>query len=72
MSAPEAQNATLWTSDSGALISRIPGGATWGAGGVSSLPAVNGMGADRVQVAINNMIFSPACPNEMNPPLSYV
>ncbi|OYY67320.1 MAG: hypothetical protein B7Y61_20880, partial [Rhizobiales bacterium 35-66-30] len=28
ISAPEAQNATLWTSDSGALISRIPGGAT--------------------------------------------
>jgi iron complex outermembrane recepter protein len=72
ISTPEAQNATLWTSDSGSLISRIPGGATWGAGGVSSLPAVNGMGADRVQVAINNMIFSPACPNEMNPPLSYV
>ncbi|MFH1556761.1 MAG: TonB-dependent receptor plug domain-containing protein [Pseudomonadota bacterium] len=69
---PEAQNATLWTSDSGSLFSRIPGGAIWGAGGVSSLPAVNGMGADRLQVAINNMIFSPACPNEMNPPMSYV
>ena len=68
----EARNATLSTSDSGSLFSRIPGGAAWGAGGVSSLPAVNGMGADRVQIAINNMIFSPACPNEMNPPMSYV
>ncbi|MFG1225116.1 TonB-dependent receptor [Xanthobacter wiegelii] len=72
ISGPEAQNATLWTSDSGSLFTRVPGGATWGAGGVSSLPAANGMGADRVQVAINNMIFSPACPNEMNPPMSYV
>ena len=62
----------LGTSDSGALISDIPGGAAWGAGGVSSLPAINGLGADRVQVAINSMLISPACPNEMNPPLSFV
>ncbi|MFG1299724.1 TonB-dependent receptor plug domain-containing protein [Xanthobacter sp. V3C-3] len=68
----EAQSATLWTSDSGSLISRIPGGAAWGAGGVSSLPAVNGMGADRVQVSINGMIFGIACPNEMNPPMSFL
>ncbi len=72
ISQEEAQNATLWTSDSGSLFTRVPGGAAWGAGGVSSLPAINGMGADRVQIAINNMIFSPACPNEMNPPMSYV
>jgi len=62
----------LGTSDSGSLISDIPGGAAWGAGGVSSLPAINGVGADRVQVAINSMLISPACPNEMNPPLSFV
>jgi iron complex outermembrane receptor protein len=62
----------LGTSDSAALVEDIPGGATWGAGGVSSLPALNGMGADRVQVAINSMLISPACPNEMNPPLSFI
>lgn len=72
ISGAEAAAATLFTSDSGSLIDAIPGGASWGAGGVSSLPAVNGMGADRVQVAINGMIFSPACPNEMNPPMSFV
>lgn len=60
------------TSDSASLVNDIPGGATWGAGGVSSLPALNGQGADRVQVAINSMLISPACPNEMNPPLSFV
>ncbi|MFD2032880.1 TonB-dependent receptor plug domain-containing protein [Ancylobacter dichloromethanicus] len=68
----EASNATLWTSDSGALIDTVPGGASWGAGGVSSLPAVNGMSADQVQVSIDGMLFGPACPNMMNPPLSYV
>lgn len=62
----------LGTSDSASLINDIPGGAAWGAGGVSSLPAINGMGADRIQVAINSMLISPACPNEMNPPLSFV
>jgi iron complex outermembrane receptor protein len=68
----QASNATLWTSDSGSLIDTVPGGASWGAGGVSSLPAVNGMSADQVQVSIDGMLFGPACPNMMNPPLSYV
>ena len=72
ITAGEAQGAGLWSSDSATLISRIPGGAAWGAGGVSSLPAINGMGADRVQVAINGMLFGIACPNEMNPPMSFV
>lgn len=72
ISGSEAQAATLWTSDSGSLLNRIPGGASWGAGGVSSLPAVNGMGADRVQVAVNGMLFGIACPNQMNPPFSFV
>ncbi|OYX00644.1 MAG: TonB-dependent receptor, partial [Rhizobiales bacterium 32-66-8] len=72
ISARIARQSTLSNSDSGSLISRVPGGAAWGAGGVSSLPAVNGMGADRVQITINNMLFSPACPNEMTPPLSFV
>ena len=67
-----AAAATLATSDSGSLLSRIPGGAAWGAGGVSSLPAINGMGADRVQIGIDGMLFGMACPNLMNPPLSFV
>ncbi|MBB5046816.1 iron complex outermembrane receptor protein [Rhodopseudomonas rhenobacensis] len=72
ISAATATSRSLSTSDSAALIADIPGGAAWGAGGVSSLPAINGLGADRVQVAINSMLISPACPNEMNPPLSFV
>lgn len=69
---PNAFQRALSTSDSASLITDIPGGAVWGAGGVSSLPALNGFGADRLQVAINSMLISPACPNEMNPPLSFV
>ena len=62
----------LSSSDSAGLVTDLPGGAAWGAGGVSSLPAINGFGADRLQVAINSMLISPACPNQMNPPLSFV
>ncbi|WP_395664503.1 TonB-dependent receptor [Methylocella sp.] len=72
VSGAQARGAELWTSDSASLIRDLPGGAAWGAGGVSSLPSVNGMGADRVQTSINGMIFAPACPNQMNPPLSFV
>jgi iron complex outermembrane recepter protein len=62
----------LSSSDSASLVTDLPGGAAWGAGGVSSLPAINGFAADRLQVAINSMLISPACPNQMNPPLSFV
>ncbi|HTO60525.1 MAG TPA: TonB-dependent receptor [Bradyrhizobium sp.] len=72
VTAQTAFNRGLSTSDSASLVTELPGGAAWGAGGVSSLPAINGLGADRVQVAINSMLISPACPNEMNPPLSFV
>ncbi|WP_085985889.1 TonB-dependent receptor [Methylocella silvestris] len=72
ISGASARSSELWTSDSGALIWDTPGGSAWGAGGVSSLPAINGMGADRVQTTVNGMIFAPACPNQMNPPLSFV
>ncbi|WP_296522352.1 TonB-dependent receptor [Rhodoplanes sp.] len=72
ISAAGAFSRALGTSDTASLIDLIPGGATWGAGGVSSLPAINGQGADRVQVAVNGMLLGPACPNEMNPPLSFV
>lgn len=63
---------SLGTSDTAAIVNDIPGGAAWGAGGVSSLPAINGQGADRVQIAVNGMLLGPACPNEMNPPMSFV
>ncbi|MDR3468485.1 MAG: TonB-dependent receptor plug domain-containing protein [Xanthobacteraceae bacterium] len=72
ISGQQAFSASLRTSDSASLVSGLPGGAAWGAGGVSSLPAFNGFAADRNQVAINGMLVSPACPNQMNPPLSFV
>ncbi len=42
------------------------------AGGVSSLPILNGMMGDRVKVLVDGADITAACGNQMNPPLSYI
>ncbi|KPH64633.1 TonB-dependent receptor [Pseudoalteromonas porphyrae] len=42
------------------------------AGGVSSLPILNGMMGDRVKVIVDGADITAACGNQMNPPLSYI
>lgn len=44
----------------------------YGAGGVSSLPAIHGLADDRVRVQVDGMDLMSACPNHMNSPLSYI
>ncbi len=60
------------TSDTASLLRNIPGVALQGAGGVSSLPAIHGMADDRLRVRVDGMDLIAACPNHMNPPLSYL
>ena len=60
------------TSDAAHLLGDIPGVSLYGAGGVSSLPALHGMADDRVDVLVDGMRLMPACPNHMNAPLSYI
>lgn len=62
----------LGTNDSAALLSGIPGASLHEAGGVASLPALRGLGADRVAISVNGMTIGASCPNEMNSPLSYI
>lgn len=62
----------LGTSDAAALLRSLPGVSLNGNGGVSSLPALNGLGADRVNVLIDGAPIAPACPNEMNPAMSSI
>jgi iron complex outermembrane recepter protein len=42
------------------------------AGGMSSLPILNGMMGDRVKVLVDGADITAACANHMNPPLSYI
>ena len=60
------------TSDSARLLRDIPGVSLYGAGGISSLPAIHGLADDRLRVQVDGVDLMPACPNHMNSPLSYI
>jgi len=59
-------------SDSARLLQNTPGVSLYGAGAISSLPVIHGMGDDRVHVLVDGMALMPACPNHMNSPLSLI
>ncbi len=60
------------TNDTASLLSDIPGLSLNGAGGVSSLPAINGLADDRLRIKVDGMDLIASCPNHMNPALSYI
>lgn len=60
------------TRDTAALLQDVPGVSLYGAGGVSSLPAIHGLADDRLRITVDGMDFIATCPNHMNPPLSYL
>jgi iron complex outermembrane receptor protein len=60
------------TSDTSRLLQDVPGMSLYGAGGISSLPAIHGMGGDRIRIQVDGMDLLPACPNHMNSALSYI
>ncbi|MDA8230522.1 MAG: TonB-dependent receptor [Magnetospirillum sp.] len=60
------------TSDTASLLSGIPGVGLATGGGVSSLPVIDGLGDDRLKVLVDGMALTSACPNHMNPVLSYI
>jgi iron complex outermembrane receptor protein len=60
------------TSDSASLLRDVPGVSLYGAGGVSSLPAIHGLADDRLRIKVDGMDLISACGNHMNPALSYI
>ncbi len=60
------------TSDTAKLLDGQPGVSLYGAGGVSSLPAIHGLADDRIRTKVDGMDLISACPNHMNSPLSYI
>ncbi|MBR0551093.1 TonB-dependent receptor [Stakelama marina] len=61
----------MGSSDTADILARLPGVSAFGAGGVSSLPVVRGLDNGRVGILIDGIKVDDACPNNMNPPLSY-
>jgi iron complex outermembrane receptor protein len=60
------------SSDAASLLRDEPGVSLYGAGGVSSLPVITGLADDRLRVKVDGMDLIAACPNHMNPALSYI
>ncbi|MDD2828582.1 MAG: TonB-dependent receptor [Sulfuricurvum sp.] len=63
---------TKMTGDTAATLADIPGVSIYNMGSSASLPAIHGMADDRVKIDIDGMTITSACPNHMNPALSYI
>ncbi len=59
------------TNDTAQLLSDTPGVNLATNGGVSSWPQIHGMADERVKTELDGMLITAACPNHMNPVLSY-
>ncbi|MDP2285239.1 MAG: TonB-dependent receptor [Pseudohongiella sp.] len=60
------------TSDTASLLSQLAGVSVNQTGAVSSLPMIRGLSDDRLRIKVDGMDMIAACPNHMNPPLSYM
>lgn len=60
------------TNDVAAWSRSSPGVQAAGAGGVSSLPSIRGFADEHLSTRVDGMEIFAACPNHMNPALSYV
>lgn len=58
--------------DTASILDDIPGVSIYKTGGSASLPVIHGMADDRVKIDIDGMTITSACPNHMNPALSYI
>ena len=54
------------------LLDGLPGVSLYTGGGVSSLPSLRGLNDDRINTLVDGVPVMAACPNHMNPVLSYV
>lgn len=58
--------------DTADLLKDIPGVSLYTGGGQSALPVMHGLADDRNKVLVDGMPLTSACPNHMNPALSYI
>ena len=71
ISAPQIRSLQAGSSDTARLLQSVPGVSGYGAGGFSTLPVIRGLEAQRLNVLVDGVNIASACPNDMNPPLSY-
>ncbi len=68
---PDGGTGTV-TNDLAGWLKSAPGVQAVAAGGVSSLPSIRGFSDERLSTRIDGMEIFAACPNHMNPALSYL
>ncbi|OYY11759.1 MAG: hypothetical protein B7Y67_14310 [Polynucleobacter sp. 35-46-11] len=68
----ELNQSRVNTPNTAAMLLNIPGVSMYSGGGVSGLPAIHGLGDDRVAINVDGMPLLSSCPNHMNSPLSYI
>jgi iron complex outermembrane receptor protein len=54
------------------LVAKAPGVSLRENGQLASIPFLHGLGDERTKLVVDGMTVSSACPNHMNPPLSYI
>lgn len=59
------------SSDTAHLLNSLPGVSANSGGGFSSMPAIRGLNEQRLNILVDGHPIDSACPNDMNPPLSY-
>jgi iron complex outermembrane receptor protein len=59
-------------SDTAKLLEDVSGLSFQSNGGVTTIPIIHGLNDDRINIEIDGMVIPAACPNHMNPSLSYI
>lgn len=72
LSGSELQSRKAGAGGTADLLKGIPGVTVSAGGGQSSLPVIHGMADDRNKILVDGMPLTSACPNHMNPALSYI
>jgi iron complex outermembrane receptor protein len=54
------------------IVAETPGVSLRENGQLASIPFLHGLGDERAKLVVNGVTVSSACPNHMNPPLSYI
>ena len=57
--------------DVAAVLAELPGAAVVKNGPLTGIAQVRGLSGDRVNILVDGMDITPACPNHMDPPLHY-
>ncbi len=72
LSGSDLKSSKIGATGTADLLKDIPGVSVSTNGGQSALPVIHGLADDRNKILVDGMPITSACPNHMNPALSYI